>query len=186
MVRRDASRTAANASGRISSRVAAASSSPASARRSRKPAVFSAKAESGSARKLSARPLTSATIGRSRRSVRSFALPKRRVRNPGMRNGAFSSPGSGTSSQTVDTDRRIDPGAEEAGADADEAIGHVSDEEARGARAVAPPETAGRELRGDVAGRFLGGIDQHDALAHHLGDERLQHWVVPAAPDQPV
>src|SRR6184192_315796 len=35
MVRRDASRTAANASGRISSRVAAASSSPASARRSR-------------------------------------------------------------------------------------------------------------------------------------------------------
>src|SRR6184192_179614 len=77
---------------------AARSSASTPARRWRKPAVFSGKASSGSARKLSSSPLTSSTTGQSRRSVRSFALPKRRVRKPGIRDESFSSRRSGTSS----------------------------------------------------------------------------------------
>src|SRR5207253_3391191 len=135
---------APKASGMKSSRAAATSS--ASARRWRKPAVFSGKASSGSARKLSSNPLTSSTTGHSRRSVRSFALPKRRVRKPGIGNESFSSRRSGTSSQTLDADGGLDPGAEEAAPDPDEAIRDVGDEEARRARPVTPGEPPRPEL----------------------------------------
>src|SRR5262249_10382537 len=86
IVRREASRTRAKASGRISSRVVSSAAS-----RWRSSAVRAGKASGGSACRSASSPLISSTIGHSRRSVRSLALPKTRVSRLGMESGGLSS-----------------------------------------------------------------------------------------------
>src|SRR5262249_18735314 len=127
IVRREASRTAAKASGSRSSRVSPSSS------RLRNSAVFSGNCSGGRAWNSASSSLIRRTSGQTRLRTRSLALPKSRVSRLGIRAGVFWSRPGGESSRglALDAHRRFYPGAEEALPDRDEAVGDVGHEEAR-------------------------------------------------------
>src|SRR5689334_12979134 len=93
--------------------------------------------------------------------------------------------GAGTLS-ALDAHRGLDPRPEEAPADPHEAVRHVRDEEARRAGAAASREIVPLEQRADFPRGLLGRVDETDAVAHHVGDDRLQQRVVRAAEDERV